>query len=644
MIEYTDLLIFSAGFLIVSLAAKEIGIVFSKIHFPLISGFLFTGIIVGPYVLNLVPIEAIPHLSFIDKTALAFIAFSAGGEFYIKDFRDRVKSMVWITAGLVSLTFTLGSLAFALMGDYIPFMVDMSFTQRVAIGILAGSILVARSPSSAIAIVRELHASGPFTRTALGVTVLIDVAVIILFTINSEMANVMLTGRDINLLVHIKLVVELAAALVIGWIISYILSKLISTNWPFQIKIAGILFIGFHIFYLSELLVEYTHTRYNFDFHIEPLLTAMAASFWIVNKTVHRHEWLKLIHIIGPVIYIAFFTLTGISLSLDILLMTWPITLILFGVRLGAIFLGSFTGGVIAGDSMEQNRIQWMAYIPQAGVGLGLAKNVAGAYPDFGASFATVIISVIVLNQIVGPPFFKWAIKHMGEAHVRGKTDPLMDHSALIFGIDNQGVALAKQLEQHGWKVRLMCTQKEQPKSLHTDLMDVVVTAASDLEGLEEVGAKKADAVILLLSDEENLALCRTFYEVYGTETIVVRMADHEYYDLFHELGALIVEPRTAIVSLLDQFVRSPSAASLLMGETDQEIVDVEVRNPYFQGMAVRDLPLPEDVLILSMHREGRDFISHGYNHLHKGDKLTMMGSKTSLEDIILNFEENSAG
>jgi Trk K+ transport system NAD-binding subunit len=60
--------------------------------------------------------------------------------------------------------------------------------------------------------------------------------------------------------------------------------------------------------------------------------------------------------------------------------------------------------------------------------------------------------------------------------------------------------------------------------------------------------------------------------------------------------------------------------------------------------MAVRDLPLPEDVLILSMHREGRDFISHGYNHLHKGDKLTMMGSKTSLEDIILNFEENSAG
>jgi Kef-type K+ transport system membrane component KefB len=242
----------------------------------------------------------------------------------------------------------------------------------VAIGILAGSILVARSPSSAIAIVRELHASGPFTRTALGVTVLIDVAVIILFTINSEMANVMLTGRDINLLVHIKLVVELAAALVIGWIISYILSKLISTNWPFQIKIAGILFIGFHIFYLSELLVEYTHTRYNFDFHIEPLLTAMAASFWIVNKTVHRHEWLKLIHIIGPVIYIAFFTLTGISLSLDILLMTWPITLILFGVRLGAIFLGSFTGGVIAGDSMEKpDPVDGLHYSSRCWSGIG---------------------------------------------------------------------------------------------------------------------------------------------------------------------------------------------------------------------------------------------------------------------------------
>ena len=47
--------------------------------------------------------------------------------------------------------------------------------------LLAGAILVARSPSSAIAVVKELRAHGPFTKTVLGVTVIMDVVVIIAF-------------------------------------------------------------------------------------------------------------------------------------------------------------------------------------------------------------------------------------------------------------------------------------------------------------------------------------------------------------------------------------------------------------------------------------------------------------------------------
>jgi hypothetical protein len=86
---------------------------------------------------------------------------------------------------------------------------------------------------------------------------------------------------------------------------------------------------------------------------------------------------------------------------------TWPIALALFGARLLAIFVGSFGGGLVAGVPFQHNRLGWMTYITQAGVGLGLAKGVAVEFPEWGPAFATVIISVIVLSQLVGPAFFQ---------------------------------------------------------------------------------------------------------------------------------------------------------------------------------------------------------------------------------------------
>lgn len=631
-------ILFALGaFFMVALAAKQIGSWVNRIHLPLITGFLLTGILVGPYVLNLVPVQHLPFFNFIDETALAFIAFAAGGEFILSEFRDRVRSMLLISGGLVILTFLLGSTAFVLLGDKIPFMADFPLLSKIGVGVLAGSILVARSPSSAIAIVRELHAKGPFTRTALGVTVIIDVVVIILFTVNLEVAGNLLTGRAMSLLVHLQLILELFLAGVFGWLTSRFLGLLLGRDWPPALKSFGILLTGYSIFHISHLVLHYSHTNWGFGFHMEPLLIALSASFWIVNRTPYRDEWIKLLHDIGPGIYIAFFTLTGISLALNILLTTWMITLVLFGVRLLGIFLGSYFGGRLAGDPPEHNRVQWASFITQAGVGLGLAKGVAVSHPDFGNEFATIIVSVIVLNQIVGPPLFKWALKRVGETHVKGVGIDHPDHDAIIFGVDNQGLALSRQLQHYGWNVTLMCTRK--PDGFTEDIL---VTKPNDLETLRSAGAAQADAAVLLLSDEENLAICRTFYEEFGTETIVVRLSNHDYYEDFHEMGALIVEPKTAMVSLMEQFVRSPYAASLLLGKSDDQIIDVEVRDPYYFGMAVRDLRLPTDVLILSMHRDGRDFISHGYDHFHEGDKLTLMGSSESLEAVRIQFEETA--
>ena len=66
--------LFAASFVIV-LAARQMGEIFARIKLPLISGFLFIGIIAGPFVLDFVHAENIPRFLLMDELALAFIDF-----------------------------------------------------------------------------------------------------------------------------------------------------------------------------------------------------------------------------------------------------------------------------------------------------------------------------------------------------------------------------------------------------------------------------------------------------------------------------------------------------------------------------------------------------------------------------------------
>ena len=56
-------------------------------------------------------------------------------------------------------------------------------------------------------------------------------------------------------------------------------------------------------------------------------------------------------------------------------------------------------------------------FVTQAGVSIGLAKQVGLTFPDWGDSLCNLLVSVIVLNQIIGPPLFKIALIQAGDAN-----------------------------------------------------------------------------------------------------------------------------------------------------------------------------------------------------------------------------------
>ncbi len=629
-----------AGFAIVAIAANQIAGFFQKIKLPLITGLLIIGIVAGPFLLKLIPLEAAQQLNFINELALAFIAFAAGAELYLRELRTRINSIKWISIAQLALTIIITSLGIFLVQDYIPFMDGLNFETRLSISLLIGTIFVARSPASAIAIINELRAKGPFTQTVIGVTVLIDFLVIILFTVSFSLSKTLINGENFDIISIILIFLGLGIGAGIGYLLGKFLEFVLSWRIHQYVKTIVIILSGYSIYVFAHYLEHLTLVSWGYELALEPLLICIIASLYVTNYTQYRPEFQKILDDSGTIVYVAFFTLTGASLSIDILIKILPIAAILFFIRLISIVIGSYAGGIIARDPMRFNHIGWMPYITQAGVALGLSTIVANEFPSWGNEFATIVVAVIVINQFVGPPLFKWAINKIGENHDKGKyeSDGLRD--ALIFGFESQSVALANQLITKGWKVKLATLLKkgefEEPKGIDIRYIDTL-----DFETLKNLGADKSEAIVSLLSGKDSYQLCETAFHHFGTPDLIVRLDDRYYYDKFLKLGVIIVDPSLAIVNLLDHFVRSPQATSLLLGmESGQDSRDLEVLDPNLHGITLRNLHLPSDVIILSIKRGGQIIISHGYTRLRVGDMVTFVGSNKSLDKLMLRFRK----
>lgn len=629
-----------AVFIIVGLAASRIGEFFTGIRLPLITGFMFTGIFTGPFVLGMITGESLSVLGYANEAALGYIALEAGNRLFLKELRGRFKSIGWITIGLVVFTFTLGSFAVWLLADFIPFMRGMTPVGHFTVSILAGAILVARSPSSAIAIINELRARGPFTQTALGVTVVMDIAVIVIFSINSSIAGVLLAGLDFSPVFAVMVLAGLFSSLILGVLLCAVLWFVLSIRAPRIIKTVLILLSGYGIFHITPIVAEICHKRLRFELILEPLLICMVAGFLITNFSRFRNDFMKILSDAGPPVFVVFFTLTGASLRLDILAVAWPAALVLFFVRTAGIVAGSFVGGSVAGEPRRLNRISWMAFITQAGVGIGLSEQVAVQFPDWGGDFATVMVSVIILNQIVGPILFKRAIDAAGEAYPKAAPSAYGGpNRAVIFGLARQSITLARKLIAHDWRIKIVTLESDGLDKFEAPDLDIHHVPELSADYLDMLRLKKADALVALLSDEKNYRICEIAYERYGTKTMVARLNDRSNFERFHKLGALVVEPGTAFVSLLDHLVRSPSGASILLGMGNrQTIADVEALNQDLNGMFIRDIRLPLDTLIISVRRNNTAMISHGYTRIMTGDRLTVVGSKESLKKVMRQF------
>ncbi len=637
------LLAFSlASFAFITFAAYQIGQLSTHLHLPLISGYLLAGILAGPFILQFMDPVNVEALRFLDETALAFIAFVAGSEMALDELRGRYRSIGWNTAAQIGAVYIVSGIGIFLLAEQIPFMRELTPAGKLATALLGGTILAARSPSSAIAIINEMRARGPFTKTVLGVTLVTDVLIVVLFAVSSSIAATLLTGRSFDIGFIILVSFTILGSIGLGILVALALGLILRNHWEDRVKIPLILLIGYLVFAISGEIRHFSHENLPFDLLFEPLLICMVASFWLTNRSPYRSELRHLLHQVEMPIFVIFFTLIGASLDIGIVLALLPITAAIFAIRLLALFIGGFIGGAVAGDPPQFNRLTWMTYITQAGIGLGLAKEVAIEFPGLGSDFTTLMVAAIVLSQLAGPPFFKFAIRLVGESHLPKDIadDEILD--VVIVGIENQSRQLAERLLAHGWRVKL----------LDIDQSHVSQVTASDglrhehwlpeisAERIREIIEPKTEVAVTLLPDDaDSLKLCQIFYEDFGITRQIARLNTFNLLEQFRDLGVHVLDPANAMVHLLDNFVRAPQLAAMVFeDDPDHDVIQVTITDPNVNGLHLRELILPDDVLVMAIVRRGHLIVPHGYTNLHLEDEVTLIGPTDSLEEVALKL------
>ncbi len=402
------------GFLLLS--AYCTGNILQKLKLPKISGYILAGLAFGPYFLALLPKETASNLSFINSLALAFIAFCAGGELKISHLKYQVKSIIYLVICQTVIVFIGVSIAVYLLLAYFPIITGIDSAKRLVISLVFGIISVARSPSSTIAIITETRACGPYTNTVLSVTIVKDVAVIILFGIVLSASKALITASaSIEYSFFFVLLSEIIVAIILGIALGYAFIYLIEVvKVEFPIVIIG---SGFLVIKFSHLFTSYLLETFNIAINFEPLLICMTAGFVVQNFSKFGDKFLNKMDKVSIPIYVAFFALTGIAIDIEVLKTAWSFGLILVAIRLFMLYTASFISGVIAGDEPLIYKNYWLGFITQAGVSLGLLTEVVRRFPSIGLPIQSLLIAAITINQLIGPIAFKWALTKVGETN-----------------------------------------------------------------------------------------------------------------------------------------------------------------------------------------------------------------------------------
>jgi Kef-type K+ transport system membrane component KefB len=370
-----------------------VGDTFERFKLPRLTGYIITGLALGPYGLSVIGRE-LGDLKLVNGTAVAVIAMTAGSELEIKRLRPLLKSTVFmVTAGVLLAAVLISATAFA-SHYFLGFVSQLSTTQAIAVSATLGVVLAAQSPAVVVALRRETGACGPLPDTVLGAVIVGDLLVIFLFAIAEGVAKPILGSAGSIGEAALHLLWHILGSLVIGGMVGMALAA-----WLRRRANGATVLVIISCFVLAEI-----GQRLDLD----PIIVAVIAGAFVRNRAPAAAPVLDHgLEATSSTVYVLFFAVTGASLHLDALAVVGiPAVMIVLARALG-LFVGARGGAKLAGADPLVQRFGGIGLLPQAGLALALALVFAKAFPDIGSEASALALSVVALNELAAPAVWR---------------------------------------------------------------------------------------------------------------------------------------------------------------------------------------------------------------------------------------------
>ncbi len=368
------------------------------VHVPRVTLLILLGALLGPPVLDVLPLEVNDARGLFASTALTMVAFLLGGVLERKTLARHGREILLISLIVVVISVVLVAGGLVLIGA------------PLALALLMAGISSATAPAATRDVVRQSGRTDRFATNLLGVVAIDDAWGLLMFSLLLTVVGTITGGEVSGALGHGLR--EAGGGVLLGLVIGlpcvYLTGRL-KPGEPTLVEALGIVFLcaGLSLW-----------------LGVSFLLAGMVTGAIIVNFARHHDQPFHEIERIEWPFMLLFFVMAGASLEIENLQGIGLIGLAYIGLRAIARVLGGWTGGLLAGLPGREGRLTGIALMPQAGVAIGMALVAAERFPALADQVLALTIASTIIFEIIGPLMTQFALK-------RAKPDEVQPQSTI---------------------------------------------------------------------------------------------------------------------------------------------------------------------------------------------------------------------
>ena len=374
----------------------SLGGVARRFGLPGVTGQILAGVLMGHAGLGLFDPDALGGLEPLTHLALGLIAVTVGAHLNIRRLRNAGRRLVFLLLAESVITPLVVFGALVLLPGSTPHL-----------SLLLATIAIATAPATIVAVVKETRSKGVFVKTLVAAVALNNMACIVLFEV-ARSAGASLLGPGLP-------AVGSAAAGALG---ELLVAASIGGGVALAMDQFARLAVRPERVTTGAVLARVFTTGLATTLEVSPLLACLVLGIVQTNITRARSHLVDSVFAnFEPTILAIFFTLAGMHLD--------TIHLQHAGYMAAAYFFARVTGKLLAADAAMRlagatervRRNLGAALIPQAGVAVGLVIVIQNdpAHAHLAGLLSAVVLSVVTVNEILGPIFTRMALGQAGE-------------------------------------------------------------------------------------------------------------------------------------------------------------------------------------------------------------------------------------